>query len=98
MANPWEGTPIPKKQHNLSAVMSRVLQEAKNREMDAAHGGRHDDGGATDLRTAVRYYQYGQQGVLPPEWQAFADQEARQQDPEYAEYQRLKAKFKDDQR
>ncbi|KAA9333387.1 hypothetical protein F0P96_10485 [Hymenobacter busanensis] len=78
---------------HINQVIDHILKEADLRTLQAGQSGEYGDRGATDLRTAVEYYRYGFQGVLPPAWRKYADQVAAENDPEHAEYLRLKAKF-----
>jgi hypothetical protein len=78
---------------DINKVLELVLAEADTRRLNAGYAGAYGDGGATDLRKAVEYYRYGMTGELPPAWQPYADKARREADPEWAEYQRLQAKF-----
>ncbi len=58
---------------SIEAIIAVVLADAADR-------------GISRVAEFVAYYRYGRDGVIPPDWERFADA----QDPEY---QRLKAKF-----
>lgn len=45
------------------------------------------------LYTQVKFYEYGQRGVIPPEWKDYETAARTERDPEYATYLRLKEKF-----
>jgi hypothetical protein len=96
--------PLPvddKDKPNFNAVIRRVISQklldARNAEEDAACGGRRSDGGASAIRNEVYYYQYGLQGVIPPDWKTLyamiEEQMKKEADPEFKEYHRLKSKF-----
>lgn len=82
--------PTPKA---LNQVMGLVLKEAATRRDNAAYSGEWNDGGASALEDQVKFYRYGIEGRIPPEWKKYADQATREDDPEWAEYQRLRKKF-----
>ena len=69
--------------------MRIALKDADSKASDAAYAGKYDDGGASFIREQVKFYKYGQQGVVPPEWKRYESE----LDPEYKEYVRLKQKF-----
>ena len=77
----------------LGQVMDLVLKEAATRRNTAAHNGEWSDGGASTLEAQVKFYRYGREGRVPPEWKEYAAQATREDDPEWAEYQRLRKKF-----
>jgi hypothetical protein len=81
--------------HELEAVMSLVVQEANRLEENAGFGGEYHDGGAGVLRDGVNMYRLGMARRLPAGWVPFVKQMRDEQDPEFEEYQRLKAKFGD---
>ena len=70
-----------------------IEKEAETRNLNAAYGGSHGDGGASILRDQVKFYKYGRDGLIPPEWEPYIRQAERERDPEYAELMRLKKKF-----
>lgn len=78
---------------DIDKIMAMVLAEAHNARESAGYGGRWDDGGASVLEAQVQFYRYGQQGIVPPEWQKHADQARKEADPEYEQYMRLRTKF-----
>lgn len=77
----------------IDRIISLILKDAEDRRTSAGYDGRWDDGGAGSLQQQVQFYQYGQRGILPPEWASYRKQAETQADPEYAEYVRLKRKF-----
>lgn len=79
---------------SIDAIINLVLGAANQRRMDAGYGGRWDDGGASALQDQVKFYNYGRNNQIPPEWEAYAQKAEIESDPEFAEYQRLKTKFK----
>jgi len=70
-----------------------IEREAEARYNKAAYGGSMDDDGAKSLRDQVKFYKYGREGLVPPEWEIYVKQAQRESDPEYAELMRLKKKF-----
>lgn len=74
-------------------VVALVLAEAQEKRNSAGWSGSMSDGGAARLEEQVRFFRYGRDRVMPDEWRVFEQQVVRDSDPEYAEYQRLKAKF-----
>lgn len=78
---------------DIETIMQKVLTEAHNARENAGYSGSWGDGGAGILEAQVQFYRYGQQGIVPPEWQKHAEQARKEADPEYSEYQRLRGKF-----
>lgn len=76
-------------------IIELVLNEARSKEEAAGYSGASHDGGASVLQTQVQFYEYGRQGVIPPEWNKHAKMAKAQTDPEYQTFLRLKEKFKD---
>lgn len=89
-------------------VRHHLMQYADKLEHDAGMSGAYNDGGAHVLRDKVKAFEAGLQGRIPVEWEclAFAQEFRRplelplegllvapMMDPEFAEYERLKAKF-----
>lgn len=65
-----------------------------NRE-DAGFNGRHDDGGARVLEDQIEVYKAGLKNIMPLVWQPYIVEFVKSTDPEYAEFKRLKAKFRE---
>jgi hypothetical protein len=78
---------------HIEQIIQRVLAEARDVKTAAAYNGNMTDGGADVLEAQVRFYRYGRNGVVPPEWQKYADQVRKEADPEYEQYKKLKMKF-----
>lgn len=83
---------------NIKNMISFIRAEAAKKREAAALDGRHDDGGARELETQVKFFNYGWDAAnqpwsaaLPTEWNEFAIH----LDPEYEQYQKLKKKFGD---
>jgi hypothetical protein len=74
-------------------IMGLIRQEAHDARESAGYGGRWDDGGASRLEDQIRFFQYGLEGILPPEWEKYKDQVRKESDPDYAQYLNLKRKF-----
>lgn len=73
----------------LEKIMSLVTAAAEAARYDAGMGGRYDDGGASRLDDQVKFFRYGLNAQLPPEWEKYKTT----LDPEYNEYIRLQKKF-----
>jgi hypothetical protein len=73
----------------IERLIAVILNAAESARQDAGYGGRWDDGGASRMEDQVKFYRYGQQGVVPPEWK----EHEKLLDPEYQEYVRLQGKF-----
>ena len=50
------------------------------------------------LLTQVKFYEYGQRGVIPAEWKEYEHTARSEHDPEYETYLRLKEKFENFER
>lgn len=79
---------------DIEKIMELVLEDATKKADDAGYGGRWDDGGASTLREQVEFYRCGMKGEIPTEWREYVKKIKKISDPEYAEYLRLKEKFK----
>ena len=90
------------------ALFKKIREDAAQRKTDAGYGGEWGDRGAADLLDQMKYFEYGATHTIPPQWKKYADQVQKdldnvakefqealnQQDPEYAEWERLQKKFK----
>jgi hypothetical protein len=81
-------------ENNIDRIIGKVLLEANNNREAAGYAGDMGDRGASTLEMAVKYFRYGWNKQLPPEWQEYADQAKKESDPEWGEFQRLSAKFR----
>jgi hypothetical protein len=83
----------------MARVLSHLRQDAAMRRSAAAFGGRMDDGGASHIEEVCNAYESGMAGQIPAAWmstyRSMEIEAARSSDPEFAEYQRLTAKFGD---
>lgn len=75
--------------NKIESIISIVQAAASQLTRNAGLDGRMDDGGSGQLDMQVRFYCYGMRGEIPSEWESYA----KKTDPEWQEYQRLKAKF-----
>lgn len=73
-----------------SAIKSALVRKADEMEYNAGMSGSMSDGGANVLRANIAMFEAGMAHRIPAEWDRIA---APLLDPEYADYQRLKAKF-----
>lgn len=71
-------------------VKAHLMQHAARLEHDAGMGGCMHDGGAGALRNRINAFEAGLARTIPDEWERIV---APLMDPEYATYQRLRAKF-----
>lgn len=78
---------------DMVRVMTKVEAVARKLGENAGYSGAIHDGGSGVIEATVKYYRYGMLGEVPPEWQPYAAEVIAEADPEYATYQRLKAKF-----
>ena len=78
---------------NIEQIMNMVLKAAESARTDAGFSGGWGDGGAARMEDQVRFYRYGLQCVVPPEWKKYEEQLQREADPEYDQYLRLQKKF-----
>jgi hypothetical protein len=83
----------------MARVLSHLRQDAAMRRSAAGFGGRMDDGGASHIEEVCNAYESGMSGHIPAAWlgtyRSMEIEAARSADPEFAEYQRLAAKFGD---
>lgn len=70
-------------------IIQLVLKDAEHARINAGYSGRWDDGGANKFEEQVKFFQYGLNATLPPEWKQYE----LLLDPEYNEYLRLHKKF-----
>lgn len=77
-------------QERADKLIKQVSFDAEKREVNALFNGSWSDDGAGKLRDQIKFFQYGRDGVVPPEWEKAY---GHLLDDEWAEYQRLKEKF-----
>ena len=77
------------KSNQIEGLKQMVLEAAEQAREDAGFSGRLDDGGAGRMKDQVKFYEYGQRGVVPTEW----EKHLKKLDPEWEEFQRLKKRF-----
>jgi hypothetical protein len=77
----------------IEKVIGKVLSKAANDREDAGRGGEMGDRGASTAELAVRYFRYGWNKQMPPEWKDYIPAVEHEADPEWAEFQRLSQKF-----
>lgn len=73
----------------VNQIITKVLEHAKHKREQAGYNGEYGDGVASILEMQVKFYNYGRENKIPPEWKDYE----KQLDPEYTEYLRLKQKF-----
>ena len=73
-----------------SKVRAALMKHADELAYSAGMDGAHHDGGASALRQQVRTFEAGMARSIPAEWERIV---APLLDPEWADYQRLRAKF-----
>lgn len=86
---------VPSAVASATVVQALTLAHAKAAKMReaAAHDGHHNDGGAGHLIALCNAFDAGWQHAVPEFLSEFMTQAEREADPEYAQYQRLHAKF-----
>ena len=60
---------------------------------DAGWSGALNDGGCKEMKARINSYICGREGKIPDWLEPYIKEAKSQEDPEYLEYQRLKAKF-----
>lgn len=76
------------------ALLCYILHHAQLRRADAAYGGAHNDGGASELESQVELFIDAViNRNIPKVWKEYAQQLALNGDPEYAQYLELAKKF-----
>lgn len=78
---------------DIEKLYPLVEAEARRLRDIAAYSGAMNDGGASIILTQLKFYKYGRDYVIPPEWNDLVKQYERENDPEYQDYLRLKEKF-----
>lgn len=81
---------------DIDKIIELVLKDAHNKAEDAGFGGRHDDGGASVMKSQVEFYLAGVNRQIPKEWNKYVQQYKTMTDPEFSEYVRLKQKFENE--
>lgn len=79
----------------LNEIMRLALLEADNARVNAGMSGSFHDGGAGSIEIAVKFFKYGLDCKIPPEWEKYKKIVDNNSDPEYNTYLRLKEKFKE---
>ena len=74
---------------HIDQIKKLVLAAAHSKREAAGFNGDHHDGGASRLEMQVEFYEMGEAGIMPKEWEQYE----KTLDPEWNEYQRLKYKF-----
>lgn len=82
-------TPSPNND-KINKLIDIIIDKAKVVRTTATMNGEYGDGGASVLEDQIKFYQYGRDGIIPPEWEK---KYGNQLDPEWDEYLRLKKKF-----
>lgn len=73
----------------IDKIIKVILKDAEDKRIGASYSGSCGDGGADKLESQVKFYNYGRQGTIPPEWSEYEIQI----DTEYQDYLKLKGKF-----
>lgn len=79
----------------LDAAIAAYKAKAADARETAAHNGEWNDGGESRMLELLQAFNDGRNGTVPSFLRPFIKQAEREQDPEYAQYLRLKAKFKE---
>lgn len=78
---------------DLRAIATIVRNDGKSKIHGAAVNGQMGDGGGSALIREADAFEAGLDQRLPESWSEYAAKHAREIDPEYADYLRMKAKF-----
>ena len=79
----------------MRKIASAYIQKGENIAMDAAYSGEWSDRGGGALVREAQAFLAGVNGRLPASWREFALEIERKDNHERAEYDRLKAKFRE---
>lgn len=80
----------------IEEIEKAVKESARQAREDAGYGGRHDDGGASHKMQLLEYWLDGISYAGTGKTKVYASllkTLEKEQDPEYAEFKRLKEKF-----
>ena len=83
---------------NHKAFVEYVKGVASALRENAGQSGRIDDGGSGRLEDTIMAYDAGILGIIPASLNSLYQQFKKGKDTEYQEYQRLKAKFENEQK
>ena len=78
---------------DVQTLIKKILAVAENHRRAAAMNGAMGDDGAAELEKHVEAFQCGLNQTVPPCWLKYATAIKNEADPEWEEFQRLKAKF-----
>lgn len=78
---------------DIEAVLKKILAHADSKRLDAGMGGHHHDGGASAMIREIQMFEDGMNGIVPQTWIEYAKEIRNEADPEWDDFQRLKAKF-----
>ena len=78
---------------DIEVVLKKIRAKADSDRLDAGMGGHHHDGGASALIRQVEMFEDGMNGIVPQTWIEYAKEIRNEADPEWDDFQRLKAKF-----
>ncbi len=76
-----------------NAIVAFLLKKAEAMAYDAGMSGSMGDNGAKTLRDQITCWVAGLRGETPDCWEEYIQEYNRENDPDYAEYQRLMKKF-----
>ena len=79
----------------LEAAMTKFLNAAEGKRLDAGYSGAYHDGGCSTMLRELNAYKEGLRGVVPNFLFTYYTQAAMESDPEYPKYEELKEKFED---
>lgn len=80
----------------IAFIVDAVSKESDDKERTALISGAAGDGGASRMRDKLRYWTAGLRNEVPDEYQEIVRQFEKEQDPEYAQYLKLKKKFEEE--
>lgn len=74
-------------------IANKVRSIAQGNRDSAGYNGEWGDRGASNMEDKLNFWLDGLAGRIPKEYQQYADAMTIENDPEYQEFKRLKAKF-----
>ena len=79
--------------NQLNRAISAIMDRAEQNKEAAGYNGAYHDGGYGRTMRDIDFYRHGQSGTVPKDWLKDYKEAEKMADPEWAEYQRLRAKF-----
>jgi hypothetical protein len=77
----------------IDSFLKFIANKAEEIQNSDRYGGYHGPSEGDRLIRDIRAYEAGTWGKIPEQWDKLVKEWARENDPEYAEFKRLKEKF-----